>query len=144
MRRFETMKGPKGDAAWILIDWGEVEISDSCAQAMLKIQILTNAAQKLLGGKIERRKTLPNQGREANLGIPNRERYGRLLISAEIYTCAKRACITLGAMRISRVGQMQIRWSEQKRLMVVLGREIGQGEFDPIPRPSRTNYRPIR
>ena len=59
--------------------------------------------------------------------MPNRAKYGRLLINAEINPCVKSACITLDANHLGRVVKIQIRGHEQQRLMGVLDRGKGEG-----------------
>ena len=61
--------------------------------------------QKLIDGGIECHHSRPDHGREGNLELPNETRYGRLIAHTEIYLCAKRACVTLGAIHLSRIGK---------------------------------------
>ena len=109
MQRLEIVEDAAGETQGILIEWGEVRISDSCVQTPLEIQTLTNAMQKLIGGKIERRHTFPGHGRDANLELRNETRYGGLLVNAEVYPCVKRACLSLEEIRRIRLGKMQIK-----------------------------------
>ena len=60
--------------------------------------------------------------------MPSRTRYGRLFVNTEIYPCAKRAYIALGAIHLSRVVGIQIIGQEQKKLTDVLYLETGKGE----------------
>ena len=90
-QRLETIEDAAGETKGILVEWGAVRIADSCFQTLLKIQTPTNAMQKLLDGKIERRHTCPGKGRESNLELLNETRYGRLLINTAIYIMPHRS-----------------------------------------------------
>ena len=94
MRRLDTVEDQSGETKGVLIEWKEVRVADNCAQTLLKIQTMTDAMRRLVGGKIDFHHTCHNLGRTENLDLLNETRYGRLLVSAEIYRCAKRACIT--------------------------------------------------
>ena len=59
-------------------------------------------------------------------------RYGRLIMDTEIYPCLKRACVTLDAIRKSRIGQLQIRGTEHKEHMKAYDAETAEGKADLI------------
>ena len=108
MQRLEIIEDAAGETNGILLEWEAVRIADSCAQTLLKIYPLTDPMQKLLGGKTECRHTFHGHGWGANLYLLNEARYGILLINTEMYPCLKRACLSLEAVHLSGIGQMQI------------------------------------
>ena len=103
MRRLEIIE----DAAWetdgVLVECKEVRMTGISSQTLLKVQTLTNAAQKLLDGKIERHRACPDRGSGANLEMLYGTGYGKLLINTEMYPCVKRAFVSLGAIRVGRI-----------------------------------------
>ena len=64
--------------------------------------------------EIERRHTCPGNRRDAILELLSETRYGRLLITTEMYPCVKRACLSLEATNLIRIGKMEITGREQK------------------------------
>ena len=72
--------------------------------------------------------TMPRKGRAGNQELFNKMRYGRLIMNTEIYTCMKRECVTLDAIRKSRIGQLQIRGTERKEHMKAYDAETAEGE----------------
>ena len=128
MQRLQRIGSETGDIKGVLIEWEEVRISDDWAQTLLKIQILTNVKHQLLEIKIECRKTRPYGGRDGDIEMLNRTKYGRLLINAEIYPCVKGSCIALDATRQSRIGEMQIQGQERKMLTISFDGETGHGD----------------
>ena len=107
-------------------------VADDFAQTLLKIQALPNAAHRLSVGKIPRLGSCAGDGRDANLEMRSIVKYERLLINSEIYPCAKRACVTIDAISDSRIGKMQIRGQEHKKLMAAPDKETGQGKVELI------------
>ena len=87
--------------------------------------------KKLLDGKIECHHTCPDHGRDANLELPNETRYGRLLVNTELYPCLKREFLSLEAIRLSRLGKMQIKGREQKKLIEAI---------EGLNRKEKSNY----
>ena len=55
---------------------------------------------------------------------------GRLLINTEIYPCVRRACVTLGAVRKIRIGQMQIKGHELKKHTTAYDEEAAAGTVE--------------
>ena len=55
---------------------------------------------------------------------------GRLLIITYIYSCVKRAFVTLDAVRKIRIGKMQIRGQERKKRMEAYDEETAAGEVE--------------
>ena len=80
--------------------------------------------------KIECRHTLPDQGRGENLELLNGTIYGRLLINTEMYPCLKRASLSLEAIHLSRIGQMQIKGQEQKKLIESIAKPTGRDKVE--------------
>ena len=56
----------------------------------------------------------------------NETRYGRLLINSEIYPFVEREFLSVEAIRIIRIWQMQIRGQEQKKLIGAIGKSPGR------------------
>ena len=125
MRRLEIIGDATGETKGILIEWEEVRIADICFQTMLRIQTTTDAMQKVLDGKIEFHHTCPGRGRDENMELLNEKRYGRLLINTEIYPCLKRATISREAIHLSRIGPMQIKGQERKKLIEAIAKSTG-------------------
>ena len=73
MQRLEIIEDSAGKTEGVLVEWEEFRIADSCDQALLKIQTLTDGIQKLLDGKIECRHNCPDHGREKNLELSPRD-----------------------------------------------------------------------
>ena len=77
--------------------------------------------------KIPRHSSYPQEGRRRNIDTPDKIELGRLLINTETYPCAKRACVTLGAICKSRLAEIQIRGQERKKLTESYDEETGEG-----------------
>ena len=105
MKRLDAVEDTDRETKGILGGRGEVRIAERCGKTMQKVQNMPNATQKRIDGKIEFRHACTDHGREANLYMANETRYGRLLISTEIYTCVERACISIDSAHIIGIGK---------------------------------------
>ena len=121
-----------GEIEGIPIERKEVGISDNCVQTLLKLQIMENAIRQVAEGKVVFRPNIPREGRTTDVEVFNRIRYGGLISNAEIYSCLKRACATLDAVRESRLGQFQIRGTEREKHMKAYDEETAEGKVDHI------------
>ena len=61
--------------------------------------------------------------------MPNRAKYGRLLINTKVYQCVKRSCGALEAVRQSRIGNEDQR-TRTKKLTDELEKETWRGGID--------------
>ena len=43
MQRFDAIEDQNGENAGVLIEWGEVRVSDNCSQTLMQIQTLANS-----------------------------------------------------------------------------------------------------
>ena len=125
MRRLGIIEETAGEPNGIL-EWEEVRIADSCGQTLLKIQTLTSAMKKLLDGEVECRHTCPDRGRGKNLELLHETGYGGLLINTGMYPILKRACLSLEAIRLRRIGEMQIEGEEQKQIEAIGKAHVGR------------------
>ena len=128
----QLLGNENGDVEGILIERKEVGISANCVQTLLDIQSLTNTIQQVDEGKVVRRSTFPKAGGPTNMGTIGKTRYVRLLINAAIYTRVKRACVTLGAARKSRIGKLKIKGQERKKHMAPYAGETAEGKVELI------------
>ena len=132
VRRIQLVANEKGDVAAILIEWGEVGISDHCVQTLLRIQDLTSTTQQAAEGKIVFHSKCTGGGKLTNQEIFEKMRYGRLILNTGIYPCLKRARATSGAIRKRRIGLFQISGAERKKHTKAYGGETTTGEEDLI------------
>ena len=116
----------------MLIEWKEVRIGENCSMALLKLQTLTNNIQAAAEEKIPCRKKCPAEGKDDNKDRFDQMEYGRLILNTEIYSCAKRACASLEAVRKSRIGHLQSKGEEHKENMKACDGESAEGGVELI------------
>ena len=121
----------KGGANGILIEWEEVGISDNCVHTMLKIQALTTTAHQVDEGNSTPPK-IPDSRKISQPGRPRKDEIWQTTDKHKIYPCAKRACVTLGAFRKSRIGKLQIKGQERKKHIAAYGEETAEEKSELI------------
>ena len=77
-------------------------------------------------------RTMPRRRKNENLELPNKMRYGRLILNADIYPCMKRSCVALDAVRKSRIGLLQIKGPEHIAHMKAYDAGTPDGKVDLI------------
>ena len=82
--------------------------------------------------KIQRHEKRPQAGAGENKEQFNQIKLGRLVINTEVYPCMKRACVTLDALRHTRISNLQSKGIEHKTHMEVYDQETKEGKQDCI------------
>ena len=94
--------------------------------------MLTNLIQAASAGKILCHERCPRAGARENTELFNQIKTGRLIVNTEIYPCLKRACVSLDALRRTRMSNIQSKGIDRKAHMEAYDKETKEGKHDLI------------
>ena len=124
-RKLDTIEDAAGEINGILIQCREVRISEIFAQTLLKIQTLTNAAQKLLGGKAECRHTCPGTRKRRKSRTSQRDKIRKTTRQHRNAPLPKKSMPTHRSNTHRENRKMQTKGQEQQKMIESIEKSNG-------------------